>query len=83
MLFVTHDMREALALGDRVLFMSAGPGRVVMEVPILLPRPRYPDDPEIYALQTRLFGEHLICSPAYSEPAATIREPAQHNNTTV
>lgn len=83
-LFVTHDMREALALGDRVLFMSAGPGRVVMEVPILLPRPRYPDDPEIYALQTRLFGEHPdLLAGLTSEPAATVREPAPHNNTTV
>src|SRR6185437_2046626 len=28
-LFVTHDLREALSLGDRVLFLSASPGRIV------------------------------------------------------
>lgn len=39
-LFVTHNVREAVALGDRVIVMSAGPGRIVGEVPITLPRPR-------------------------------------------
>ncbi len=39
-LFVTHNVREAVALGDRVLVFSPRPGRIVHEFHIDLPRPR-------------------------------------------
>jgi NitT/TauT family transport system ATP-binding protein len=39
-LFVTHNVREAVALGDRVLVFSPRPGRIVREFHINLPRPR-------------------------------------------
>jgi NitT/TauT family transport system ATP-binding protein len=38
--FVTHDIDEAIVLSDRVLIMSAGPGRILRDLAIDLPRPR-------------------------------------------
>jgi len=39
-LFVTHDLEEAIALSDRIVVMTASPGRVKSVYPIGLPRPR-------------------------------------------
>ncbi len=41
-LFVTHDIDEAVALSDRVVVLAGQPGRVVADVAIDLPRPRQP-----------------------------------------
>lgn len=57
-LFVTHDLREALSLADRVCFLSPAPGHVVLELQVDLPRPRTPDDAAVAQLHARLLAEH-------------------------
>ena len=39
-LFITHDVSEALYLGDRVIVLSPRPGQVVSDLSVDLPRPR-------------------------------------------
>ena len=57
-LFVTHDLREALALGDRVCFLSAAPGRVVLDLPVELARPRDAAAPAVDRLYQTLLARH-------------------------
>lgn len=57
-IYVTHDLREALAVADRVVFLSGPPGRVVVDLPIDLPRPREPVDPTVGELHDRLLAAH-------------------------
>jgi NitT/TauT family transport system ATP-binding protein len=49
-LFVTHNVREAARLGDRIVLLSSRPGRVVAEFEVDIPRPRRIDSPEIARL---------------------------------
>ena len=46
-IFVTHNVREAVRLGDRVVLLTFRPGRVKSEFPVDLPRPRHLEDPEL------------------------------------
>lgn len=57
-LFITHQMEEAVLLGDRVVVMGTRPGRVKEVVDIALPRPRDPTDPEVALLAASL-ARHL------------------------
>ena len=64
-LFVTHDVEEAIALADRVLVMSPRPGRIVAEFRIDLPRPRdYEEirfEPQFRDLQRAIW--HALTTP--------------------
>ena len=49
-LFVTHNVREAIRLGDRVIVLTSRPGRVAQIVPVGIERPRRIDSPEVATL---------------------------------
>lgn len=55
-LFVTHDLREALLLGDRICFLSPSPGRIVHEQQIAHPKPR--SDAVVNTLHDELMTLH-------------------------
>jgi NitT/TauT family transport system ATP-binding protein len=59
-LFVTHDLAEAVALSDRVIVLSSRPGKIVADVAIDLPRPRsarsQQQNPRFHELCANLWG---------------------------
>jgi nitrate ABC transporter ATP-binding subunit len=64
-IFVTHSVEEAVLLADRVLVMSAGPGRIDSDFRIDLPRPRDVSSPEFNTLRrdiSRRLTSHLAPS---------------------
>ncbi|WP_398483522.1 ABC transporter ATP-binding protein [Tardiphaga sp.] len=58
-IFVTHDIEEAIFLASRVVVMSARPGRIKADIPVDLPHPRH------YTIKT---------SPAFSDLKARLTE---------
>jgi len=56
-LFVTHNVREAVRLGDRVVLLSSRPGRVLKEFPVDQPRPRRIDSPQVAELASSITDE--------------------------
>src|SRR3546814_673372 len=59
-MFVTHDVDEAIFLSDRVIVLSSRPGRVKTDLAIDLPRPRSYEiatTPEFAALKRRVLGD--------------------------
>ena len=53
-LFVTHNVREAVRLGDRVVLLSSRPGTVVGEFPVDMERPRRIDAPDVSELSANI-----------------------------
>jgi len=68
-LFVTHHIDEAILLSDRVVAMSAGPGRVLEEIAIDLPRPRSYTSSGFNDYRVRLTG-HMEREVMRAQPEA-------------
>lgn len=68
--FITHNVREAVCLGDRVVLLSARPGRIKRDYHIELPRPRRIDDRDVIDLADVIFSDMK------GEIQKTIREDA-------
>jgi NitT/TauT family transport system ATP-binding protein len=68
-LMVTHDLDEALMLGDRIVLLSGSPGRVAEVIDLPPSRVRSRDDPDMRALHQRL-AQHLEAEALHSEFSA-------------
>ncbi len=55
--FVTHNVREAVRLGDRVLLMSFRPGRIKKQFQVTLPRPRHVEDSDVALMSKEILGQ--------------------------
>ena len=68
--FVTHDVEEAIYLSDEIHVMGTRPGRILQSIPITLPRPRLRTTaltPEFIAIKERCLN--LLTTPAIEEAA--------------
>jgi len=68
LLLVTHDIEEAVFLGDRVVVMSGRPGRVVHIAEVALERPRDRTSAEFAALRREVSGVLLARRSTHEEP---------------
>lgn len=53
-LFVTHSIREAVYLADRILILTPGPAKVLQTVEVRVPRPRTYTDPELGVIEAAI-----------------------------
>jgi len=81
-LLVSHDIKEVVYMADRVIVLSANPGRVRSVVENPLPRPRDYRSPEFLALVDRIHeiitGHELPDVPVSAPPPAPAVEPLPH-----
>ncbi len=76
-IFVTHNVREAVRLGDRVVILGTRPGRVKRVLDVDLPRPRDPDDREVHRLAGSVTADlKLEIEKVMREEADDAWEPA-------
>jgi len=57
-LFVTHDLREAIALADRLLFLSHSPTAVIHEIRVSIPRPEREHESSVEAFRKHILSEY-------------------------
>ena len=57
-LFVTHNLREALSLANRVLFLSTQPSRVILDIPVHLEQPCTIDDSSVHQFHETLLKKY-------------------------
>src|SRR5512133_716148 len=57
MILVTHDIDEAIYLGDRVIVMSSRPGTIKQDIPVNLPRPRNRSDYDFVQVRKQIYAE--------------------------
>ncbi len=57
-LFVTHDLREAIALADRLVFLSASPMSVISEIEVTIPRAERNNETAIESFRQHLLVQH-------------------------
>ena len=55
-IFITHNIQEAILLGDRVMVMSPAPGKIKDIIKVDIKRPRLPETPEFMKLWHQLYG---------------------------
>jgi NitT/TauT family transport system ATP-binding protein len=67
LLVVSHNIEEAVMMADRVLIFSSNPGRVRVELPITLGRPRQAKGSEVHQLVDTLYTEMVSPSEDYSK----------------
>ncbi len=70
--FVTHNIREAVKLSDRVVVMGIRPGRVVDDIKIEIPHPRKSTDPNLFS------HEEIVFKTLKSEIEKVAREELGH-----
>ena len=57
-LFVTHDLREAIALADRLIFLSSSPMSVISEINVPIPRAERHDETAIETFRQQLLNDY-------------------------
>jgi ABC-type nitrate/sulfonate/bicarbonate transport system ATPase subunit len=76
--FVTHNLEEAIFLGDRILVLSEKPARIIAELPVTLSRPRDPLTSEFLSLRAQCMRWlHLPGAASEARPLTDQRIPAE------
>jgi len=74
-LFITHDIEEAVLLSDTIYVLTARPGTIKAEVPVPLPRPRLATDPAVVTLKGTLLDlvqAEAAAAFAAEQPSAAV-----------